>query len=67
MSVDSIPELDLLTIPEVADLLKISIPTVRRLQDQQRIPFTKIGGSVRFIRDDVVAYVQQGRVESIGK
>ena len=67
MSVDSIPELDLLTIPEVADLLKISIPTVRRLQDQRRIPFTKIGGSVRFIRDDVVAYVQQERVESIGE
>lgn len=67
MSVDSIPELDLLTIPEVADLLKVSIPTVRRLQGQHLIPFIKVGGSVRFIRGDVVAYVQQERVESIGK
>ena len=66
MSAGSIPTLELLTIPEVADLLRVSVPTVRRLQEQRRIPFTKIGGSVRFIRGDVVAYVQQERVESIG-
>lgn len=67
MSVDSIPAFELLTIPEVAGLLRVSVPTVRRLQEQRRIPFIKIGGSVRFTKSDVVSYVEQERVESIGK
>jgi excisionase family DNA binding protein len=48
MSIDFDSPVELLTIPEVADLLKISVPSVRRLQQQRRIPFFKIGGSVRF-------------------
>ena len=67
MSVDSTPAPELLTIPEVATLLKISVPTVRRLQEQRRIPFTKIGGSIRFEMSDIVSYVERGRVESIGQ
>ena len=67
MSVDSIPTPELLTIAEVAALFKISKPGVRRLQQQRRIPFVKIGGSVRFIKDDLVSYVKRERVESIGE
>lgn len=66
MSVDSTPTLELLTIDEVAKLFKISVSGVRRLQQQRRIPFTKIGGSVRFVKSDLVSYVEQERVESIG-
>lgn len=67
MSEDSIPTLGLLTIAEVAKLFRISVSSVRRLRQQRRIPFIKIGGSVRFAKDDVVSYVERGRVESIGK
>jgi excisionase family DNA binding protein len=63
---DSISALELLTIEEVAKLLKISMSSVRRLQQQRRIPFIKVGGSVRFAKDDLVSYVERERVESIG-
>ena len=66
MSVDSYPTLELLTLNEVAKLFKISVPSVRRLQQRRRIPFIKIGGSVRFEKSDLIAYVERGRVESIG-
>jgi len=64
---DSIPTLELLTIYEVARLLKISVSSVRRLQQRRRIPFVKVGGSIRFIKSDLLSYVDRERVESIGK
>jgi excisionase family DNA binding protein len=64
---DSIPTLELLTIHEVARLLKISVSSVRRLQQRRRIPFVKVGGSIRFIKSDLLSYVDRERVESIGK
>jgi excisionase family DNA binding protein len=56
----------LLTISEVAELLKISIPGARRLQQKRRIPFIKVGGSIRFATNDVLSYLEKQRVESIG-
>lgn len=58
--------LELLTIDEVAVLLKISVPTIRRLQQQRQIPFLKVGGSVRFSKKDLVSYLERSRVEVIG-
>jgi len=65
MSIESGPSLELLTIPEVARLLTISVPSVRRLQ-QRHIPFFKVGGRIRFERSDIVAYLQKRRMHSIG-
>jgi excisionase family DNA binding protein len=67
MSIDAVPSPGLLTIPEVAELLKLSASTVRRLQRQRKIPFVKVGGSVRFIRSDLVAYLEERRVGAIGE
>lgn len=67
MSIDADPQIGLLTIPEVAKLLKISVPTLRRLQRQRQIPFVKVGGCVRFCESDVVAFVRRRRVQSIDK
>jgi len=67
MSIDADPFAGLLTIPEVAGILKVSVPTVRRLQQQRKIPFVKVGGSIRFARSDVAAYVAARRVRSIGE
>jgi excisionase family DNA binding protein len=57
---------ELLTIPEVARLLKISVPGVRRLQQRRLIPFLKIGGSVRFQKNDLFEYLERRRVNRIG-
>jgi excisionase family DNA binding protein len=65
MSIDADPTLGLLTVPEVADLLKISVPTLRRLQRHRQIPFIKVGGSVRFSKRDVASYLRQRRVQPI--
>jgi len=65
MSIETDPALELLTIPEVARLLKISVPSVRRLQQQRRIPLFKVGGRIRFERSDIVGYLQKRRVHSI--
>jgi excisionase family DNA binding protein len=65
MSVDSTPAIALLTIAEVADLMNVSVTTVRRLQHARRLPFIKVGGSVRFSKPDIVAYLHKHRVDSI--
>jgi excisionase family DNA binding protein len=62
---DSSQAIELLTIPEVAELLKISVVTVRRIQERRLIPFIKVGGSVRFAKGDITAYLEKRRVESI--
>ena len=65
MSIDAAPAPELLTIPEVAELLKVSVSTIRLLQQQRKLPFIKVGGSVRFERSDVLSYLEKRRVRSI--
>lgn len=60
------PDIQLLTIQDVAKLLNVSASTVRRLQSDRRIPFIKVGGCVRFTKDDIIAFLKKSRVESIG-
>jgi excisionase family DNA binding protein len=65
MSIDADPFLGLLTIADVAELLKVSVSTVRRLQQQRTIPFIKVGGRIRFTRNDIASYLETNRVRSI--
>jgi excisionase family DNA binding protein len=65
MSIDFDPPNELLTIAEAAQLLRISISSVRRLQQRRAIPFFKIGGSIRFSRRDIVSYLKCRRVDEI--
>jgi len=58
-------DIELLTIKDVSDLLKVSQVSVRRLQQGRHLPFLKIGGSVRFSKKDIVEYLKKVRVESI--
>jgi excisionase family DNA binding protein len=62
---DSSPAIELLTIPEVAWVLKISVTGVRRLKDAGHLPFHKVGGSVRFSKRDLVSYLEKSRVEAV--
>lgn len=57
---------ELLTVFEAASFLTVSVATVRRLQAQRAIPFIKVGGSVRFDKRDLAAYVERNRIEPIG-
>jgi excisionase family DNA binding protein len=66
MPTDSTPDIDLLTIVEAAKVLKLSVSGVRRLQQRRRIPFFKLGGSIRFSRHDLLSFLQSHRVETIG-
>lgn len=59
-------EIELLTMQDVAKLLKVSASTVRRLQQGRRIPFIKVGGSIRFTKDDIIDFLKKVKVESIG-
>lgn len=61
------PVIELLTIPELAELLKISASGVRRLQQKRSVPFIKVGGTIRFLKSDIVSYLEVQRVEPIGQ
>lgn len=63
---DTSPVFELLTIDQVAGILQISATSVRRSQQKREIPFIKVGGSVRFAKSDLAAYLQKRRVESVG-
>jgi excisionase family DNA binding protein len=67
MSIEATPASDLLTVPEVAAFLKISVPSVRRLQQRRQIPFVKVGGCVRFTRADIASYLDKRRVRAIDR
>jgi excisionase family DNA binding protein len=66
MTADFDPTIELTTIAEVARLLKISISSVRHLQQARKISFLKVGGSVRFAKVDVLAYLAKRRIEPVG-
>ena len=66
MPTDSSSTIELLTVPEAAGFLRISVSGMRRLQQLRRVPFVKVGGSVRFTKSDLESYVAKNRVEAIG-
>ena len=53
------------TPEELAVFLAISKATVYRLVGKRQLPFHKIGGVLRFKRDDIEKYLESGRVEPI--
>lgn len=55
----------LLSVDEVAERLGVPTRFVRRLVDERRIPFCKIGRYVRFESDDVEQFIADGRVEPV--
>jgi excisionase family DNA binding protein len=47
----------LLKVNEVSCYLQLSMSTVRRLVKQRKIPFLKIGKSIRFSIDDILDWL----------
>lgn len=66
MPTGSNPIPNLITPDELADLLRISKVGVYRLVEKRLIPFYRVRGSLRFDKKDVMAYLADQRVESVG-
>lgn len=52
---------DILTVPEVAHLLRVPKSTVYKLARLGQLPASKIGKHWRFVRRDLEAWMHQGR------
>jgi len=51
----------LMTVADVAEMLKVSVRTVHALRRRDGLPGCKIGGSLRFRREDVLAWIEDCR------
>jgi excisionase family DNA binding protein len=49
---------DIMTMKEVAEYLKINEKTAYRLASEGKLPGFKVGGSWRFKRSEVVAWIE---------
>lgn len=50
---------EVLTLEEVAALLRVSLPTVRKVVREQGLPAMKLGAQWRFRREDVDAWIKK--------
>ena len=55
----------MLTPDDLAGYLRISKTGVYRLVEKRRIPFFRVGGSLRFAKSDVLSYLDGNRFESV--
>ena len=58
---------DLLTVPEVATLLRLTDKGIYAMVSARRIPFVKVSNRVRFLRADVVQWLRENRVPASGR
>lgn len=52
----------LMTLSEAADFLSLAQITIRKKVSEREIPFYKIGGLIRFRREDLERWVQERKV-----
>jgi excisionase family DNA binding protein len=53
------PKTDILMIKDVAEYLKVTERTIYRLAAAKKIPAFKVGGSWRFSRADIEAWIRE--------
>ncbi len=61
---NTIPQL--YTANQIAKLFSISLVTLYRLVESRKIPFFRIGSSIRFTEEDVLSYLKDNRIGSTG-
>jgi excisionase family DNA binding protein len=59
----SVPKTVYLTVPEAAQYLNTTNRFVRRLIEERRIPFHRLGRHVRLAKADLDSFIAAGRVE----
>lgn len=57
---------EILTLPEVAQLLKVADKTVYTMAQRGALPAFKVGGQWRFKRDDIDAWIERQKLEAKG-
>lgn len=57
---------EILTIKQVADYLKVTERTIYRLAGAKKIPAFKVGGTWRFSKADIDAWIKQQSMEALG-
>jgi len=50
---------------ELKVILNVSLPTIYRLIYSRKIPAFKIRNSLRFMREDVIAFLESNRIDQI--
>ena len=55
----------ILTIPEIANYLKVTEKTIYRLAGAKKIPAFKVGGSWRFSTADIDGWIKRQSIEAI--
>ena len=55
----------LLTVTEVAELLRLTPKGVYSLIENRRIPFVKVSNRVRFFESDVISWLRKNRVPAL--
>jgi excisionase family DNA binding protein len=56
-------EEEILTVPQVAQLLSLSIPTIYGLIHRKELPIMKRGKRVYFKRSQIIDYLEKGSVD----
>ena len=52
------PHLEIMTLPEVADYLKVAERTLYRLAASKQVPAFEVGGAWRFVKSDIEAWIR---------
>ena len=58
------PQLDILTVTEVAEYLKVAERTIYRLAAAKKIPAFKVGGAWRFSRAEIDEWIRHQSTSS---
>lgn len=53
------------TPDELAEFLSVSKATVYRLVGRRELPFHRIGGMLRFKKQDIESYLEDGRIDPV--
>jgi excisionase family DNA binding protein len=56
----------LMTIPDVAQVTKLSVSTIRKYVFEKTIPYFRVGGNVRFRPSDIEAWIKKCEVNKGG-
>lgn len=54
-----------MNVRELAQMLNVSVTSIRRLQQNRAIPFYRLPRGIRFAEADVIAYLNSVRVEAV--
>ena len=55
----------MLTVPDVADLLRVSRATVYRLVDARALPVLRVGGQLRFLHKALQDALVEGALDAM--